>query len=99
MQEMQFRRGLDPWVGSLGWEDSLEEGQQPTSVFLPGESHGQRSLAGYSPWGHKESYTTELYRTDEPCSELDIFKLLYSLFWDIDELPLNSLISPALVFF
>ena len=77
----------------------MEEGQQPTSVFLPGESHGQRSLAGYSPWGHKESYTTELYRTDEPCSELDIFKLLYSLFWDIDELPLNSLISPALVFF
>ena len=28
---------------------------QPTPVFLPGESHGQRSLAGYSPWGHKES--------------------------------------------
>ena len=27
---------------------------QPTPVFLPGESHGQRSLAGYSPWGHKE---------------------------------------------
>ena len=32
---------------------------QPTPVFLPGESHGQRSLAGYSPWGHKESDTTE----------------------------------------
>ena len=32
---------------------------QPTSVFLPGESHGLRSLAGYSPWGHKESDTTE----------------------------------------
>ena len=32
---------------------------QPTQVFLPGESHGQRSLAGYSPWGHKESETTE----------------------------------------
>ena len=31
----------------------------PTPVFLPGESHGQRSLAGYSPWGHKESDTTE----------------------------------------
>ena len=30
-----------------------------TPVFLPGESHGQRSLAGYSPWGHKESDTTE----------------------------------------
>ena len=32
---------------------------QPTPVFLPGESHGQRSLAGYSPWGHKESDTAE----------------------------------------
>ena len=32
---------------------------QPTPVFLPGESHGQRSLAGYSSWGHKESDTTE----------------------------------------
>ena len=31
----------------------------PTPVFLPGESHGQRSLMGYSPWGHKESDTTE----------------------------------------
>ena len=32
---------------------------QPTPVFLPGKSHGQRSLVGYSPWGHKESDTTE----------------------------------------
>ena len=31
---------------------------QPTPVFLPGESYGQRSLAGYSPWSHKESDTT-----------------------------------------
>ena len=30
----------------------------PTPVFLPGKSHGQRSLVGYSPWGHKESYIT-----------------------------------------
>ena len=33
--------------------------RQPTPVFFPGESHGQRSLAGYSPEGHKESDTTE----------------------------------------
>ena len=33
---------------------------KPTPVFLPGESHGQRSLAGCSPWGHKESGTTEV---------------------------------------
>ena len=31
---------------------------QPTPIFLPGEFQGQRSLAGYSPWGHKESDTT-----------------------------------------
>ena len=39
-------------VWSLGREDPLEEEMQPTPVFLPGKSHGQRSLVGYSPWGH-----------------------------------------------
>ena len=34
--------------------------RQPIAVFLPGESHGQRSLAGCSPWGHKDSDTTEV---------------------------------------
>ena len=33
---------------------------QPTPVFLPGESHGQRNLAGYSPWDQEESDTTEV---------------------------------------
>ena len=46
-------------VQSLGWDDPLEKEMQPTPVFLPGKFHGQRSLVGYSPWGHKESYTTE----------------------------------------
>ena len=41
---------LETQVPSLGWEDPLEEG---TPVFLPGESHGQRSLEGYSAWGCK----------------------------------------------
>ena len=45
-------------VRSLGKEDALEK-WQPTPVFLPGKSHGQTSLAGYSPWGRKEWYTTE----------------------------------------
>ena len=36
---------------------------QPNPVFLPGESHGQKSLVGYSPWGHKESDTTERLST------------------------------------
>ena len=47
---------FNPWVGKIPWRRA----RQPTPVFLPGESHGQRSLAGYSPWSHKESDTTEL---------------------------------------
>ena len=43
--------GFDPWVGKILWGRAW----QLTSVFLRGESHGQRSLAGYSPRGHKES--------------------------------------------
>ena len=45
---------------SLGQEGPLEEGWQPTPVFLLGESHGQWSLVDRSPWGHKESDTTEV---------------------------------------
>ena len=40
---------LDPWVGKIPWRKAW----QPIPVFLPGESQGQRSLVGYSPWGHK----------------------------------------------
>ena len=44
----------------LGWGRSPGEREwQPTPVFLPGKSHGRRNLAGYSPWGHKESDMTE----------------------------------------
>ena len=46
-------------VWSQGREDPLVKGMQPTPVFLPGESHGQRSLMGYSPWGCTESDTTD----------------------------------------
>ena len=51
----------DTWVQSLGQEHPLEKGMATGnhSSFLPGEFHGQRSLAGYSPWGCKESDTTE----------------------------------------
>ena len=48
------RRKFGPWVGKIRWRRAW----QPTPVFLLGKSHGQRSLAGYSPWGHKESSTT-----------------------------------------
>ena len=46
-------------VWSLGQEDPWRREWLPTPLFLPGESHGQRSLADYSPWGCRESDTTE----------------------------------------
>ena len=50
----QWRRhGFDPWVGKI-----LIRKCQPTPVFLPGKSHGHRSLEGYSPWSHQESDVT-----------------------------------------
>ena len=48
MQEMQEMR-----VWSLDWEDPWKRKWQHTPVFLPGASHGQENLEGYSPWGHK----------------------------------------------
>ena len=50
-----WRHGFDPWVRRI----SCRRKWQPTPVFFPGQSHGQRSLAGYNPWGHKESDRTE----------------------------------------
>ena len=46
---------FDPWVGKI----PRQRAWQPTPVFLPGGSHGQRKLAGYSTWGHKELDTNE----------------------------------------
>ena len=54
--------GSIPGSGKIPWRRKW----QP--VFLPGESHGQRSLAGYGPWGHKESDTTE--HTHNTCSNI-----------------------------
>ena len=50
----QKRHGFNPWVGKIPWRRAW----QPTLVFLPGDS--PRSLAGYSPRGHKESDMTEV---------------------------------------
>ena len=52
---------FNPWVRKLPWRRQW----QPIPIFLPEKSHGQRSLVGYSPWGHKESDMTErLNRTE-----------------------------------
>ena len=54
-QHRRYKRcEFDPWVGKIPWNRTW----QPVPVFLPGESHGQRRQAGYSPQGHKESDTT-----------------------------------------
>ena len=49
------RPRFDPWVRKILWRRKW----QPTPVLLPGKSHGWRSLAGYSPWGPRESDMTE----------------------------------------
>ena len=46
---------FNPWVRKISWRRKW----RPTPVFLPEKSHGQRSLVGYSPWGHKELDRTE----------------------------------------
>ena len=54
------RCGFEPWVTKILWSRKW----QPTPVFLPGKFHGQGSLEGYSPWGHKELDTTEQLNTN-----------------------------------
>ena len=49
------------WIQSLGGEIPWRRAWQSTPVLLPGQSHGWRSLVGYSPWGRKELDTTELF--------------------------------------
>ena len=55
-QYRRYRRPrFDPWVGKMPWRRKW----QPSPVFLPGKSHGQTGLVGYSPWGCRESDMTE----------------------------------------
>ena len=49
----------ETWIRYLGWIDPRKRAWQPAPAFWPEEAHGQRSLVGYSPWGHKEPDTTE----------------------------------------
>ena len=65
---LQCRRTrFNCWVWKIPWRRAW----QPTLAFFPGKSHGQRSLAGYSPWCRKESDLTEqLLHTHKACTEL-----------------------------
>ena len=71
---------FDSWVGKIPWRRA----SQPTPVFLPGESQGQRSLVGYSPWGSTESDTTEV--TQHACMDDLINAKDYQIY------PLNTLL-------
>ena len=67
----QFRRhGFGPWVGKF----TRRRKWQPTPVFLPGESHGQRSLVRYSPWGRKESDMNERLNSNNCSDERSFFR-------------------------
>ena len=59
----------ETWVLSLGRKIPWRRKWQPTPVFLPGKSHGRRILVGYSPWGRKESDTTEPLHFTSSCSD------------------------------
>ena len=58
------RHRFDPWLGKIPWRRK----RQPAMVFSPEKSHGQRNLAGSSPWGHKELDTTEHACTAIKCA-------------------------------
>ena len=64
------------WIQSLAWGDPLEKGMATTPVFLSGEAHGQRSLAGCGPWGHKELDTTEVMFINYEMSQLFTYILI-----------------------
>ena len=70
------RRGFNPWVGKIPWRRAW----QPIPVFLPIDSHGQRSLAGYSLWGCKESNTTEASEHYWKCTHLSMNKCFHDVF-------------------
>ena len=82
--------GSIPGVGQIPWKRAW----QPTPVFLPGESHGQRILAGYIPWGHKESdmtEATERAHTQGGNNLSPIPSLPYTLLQSIHSAPLHHL--------
>ena len=74
--------GFNPWVRKIPWRRSW----QSTPVFLPGESHGQRSQVGHSPRGRKESHTTETHTHSQTWSIQPMNYLLLGYNWhDMDE--------------
>ena len=67
------------WVRSLGWEIPWRRKWQPIPVFLPGKSHEQRNLAGYSPWGRKKWDMNEWLSTHTSGIHGQTYILIYML--------------------
>ena len=95
---LQCARRFDPWFGKISWRREW----QPTPVFLPEESHGQKSLVSPSPWGHKESDLTERLThivkgfSEVNEAEVDVF-LELSCFFN-DSADVGNLISGSSAF-
>ena len=82
-----WETGFNPWVRKISWRRKW----QPSPVFLPGKSHGQRSLVGYSPWGRKEWDRTE--RLHFTLQALSWMPLPWGLpLWDLFALSLCTLL-------
>ena len=83
------RCGFNPWVRKIPWRRKW----QPTPVFLPGESHGQRSLMNYSPWGRRVGHDrSNLARTAHVNNANHVRNAYYA-----SDIPLKALL--ALIFF
>ena len=88
------KHGFDPWVKKIPWKREW----LPTPVFLPGESHGQKSLVGYSQWGHKELDMTERLSTHLSLSIQRNVWFLFSFFkskplWAFNLKPIDNYLN------
>ena len=85
--------GFNPWVEKIPWSSKWH----PTPVFLPGKSHGQRSLVGYCPWGHKESDMTERLNTHKHTHSWSTRLSQFLLYSKVNQPHVSINISPLLL--
>ena len=92
------RYRFDPWVGKIPWRRKW----QPTPVFLPGKSHGQRSLLGYSPMGlqRSQAWLSNLTTTTYTSLFIYLFNILFLYGWlqDIEYIFLCYIVGPYWLF-
>ena len=79
---------FNPWVGKIPWRRKW----QPTPVFLPGKSHGWRSLAGCNPWGCKK-----LDKTEWTCPSVHYVDILEYFWWESWSVTKYSIILKSVV--